>query len=62
MQCMSNFSYDKQVKIVVTSMVLHNFIKKHAIKDAEFQPYDNDEDLLSTDNIIDNKAQDESSI
>jgi hypothetical protein len=62
LHCMSNFSYDKQVKIVVVSMTLHNFIRKNAIKDAEFQPYDDDEDLLSTDNINDNEAQDESSI
>jgi hypothetical protein len=52
----------KQVKIVVASMALHNFIRKHAIKDAEFQPYDDDRDLLPTDNISDNKTQDESSI
>ena len=43
-------------------MALHNFIRKHAIKDAEFQLYDDDEDLLPTDNISDNEAQDESSI
>jgi hypothetical protein len=59
---MSNFSYDKQVKIVVAFMALHNFIRKHAIKDAEFQPYDDDEDLLSIDSLSDNEAQDESSI
>jgi hypothetical protein len=59
---MSNFPYDKQVKIEVTSMTLHNFIRKHAIKNAEFQPYDNDDDLLPTNNIADNEAQDESSI
>jgi hypothetical protein len=56
------FPYDKQVKIVVASMALHNFIRKHAIKDAEFQPYDDEENLLPTDNIGDDKAQDESSI
>jgi hypothetical protein len=59
---MLNFPYDKQVKIVVASMALHNFIRKHTIKDAEFQPYDDDDDLLPTDSIIDNEAQDESSI
>jgi hypothetical protein len=59
---MSNFPYDKQVKIVVASMALHNFIRKHAIKDAEFQQYDDDEDLLPTDSISDNESQDESSI
>jgi hypothetical protein len=59
---MSNFPYDKQVKIVVASMALHNFIRKHAIKDAKFQPYDDDDDLLSTNSIIDNETQDELSI
>jgi hypothetical protein len=62
LHCMSNFPYDKQVKIVVASMALQNFIRKYAIKDAEFQPYDDDGDLLPTDSISDNEAQDESSI
>jgi hypothetical protein len=56
LHCMSNFPYDKQVKIVVASMTLHNFIRKHAIQDAEFQPYDDDEDLLPTDSFSDNEA------
>jgi hypothetical protein len=43
-------------------MILHNFIRKHAIKDAEFQLYDDDEDLLPTDSIGDDEAQDELSI
>jgi hypothetical protein len=59
---MPNFPYDKQVKIVAASMALHNFIRKHAVKDAEFQPYDDDEDLLPTESIEDDEAQDESSI
>jgi hypothetical protein len=59
---MSNFPYDKQVKIVVASVTLHNFIRKHAIKDAEFQPYDDDEDLLPTDSLSNNEEQDESSM
>jgi hypothetical protein len=59
---MSNFPYDKQVKIVVASMALYNFIRKHAIQDAEFQPDNDDEDLLHTDNLNDNEEQDESSI
>ncbi|XP_059451159.1 protein ALP1-like [Corylus avellana] len=52
----------QRVKIVVASMALHNFIRKHAIKDAEFQPYDDDGDLLPTDIIGDDEAHDESSI
>jgi hypothetical protein len=59
---MSNFPYNKQVKIVVVSMVLHNFIRKHAIKDAEFQPYDDDENLLPTDTLSNNEEQNESSM
>ena len=59
---MPNFPYDKQMKIMVASMALHNFIRRHAIKDAEFQPYDDDEDLLPTDSIGSDEAQDESSI
>ena len=43
-------------------MALHSFIKRHTIKDAEFQSYDDDEDLLLTDSISDDEAQDESSI
>jgi hypothetical protein len=36
LHCMPNFPYDKQVKIVVASMTLYNFIRKQAIQDAEF--------------------------
>jgi hypothetical protein len=50
------------VKILVASMTFYNFIRKYAIKDIEFQPYDDDKDLLSTDSIIDNKVQDKLSI
>jgi hypothetical protein len=60
--CMLNFPYDKQVKIVVTSMTLHNFIRKHVIKNVEFQPYDDEKDLLLIDSICNDKAQNESSI
>jgi hypothetical protein len=59
---MPNFPYDKQVKIIVASMTFHNFIRKHAIKNAKFQPYDDDEDLIPTDNTGDDEAQDESKI
>jgi hypothetical protein len=62
LHCMPNFPYNKQVKIVVASIALYNFIRKHAIKDAEFQPYDDDDDLLPTDSIGDDETQDESSI
>ena len=59
---MPSFPYDKQVKIVVASMAFHNFIMKHVTKDAEFQLYDDDEDLLPTNSISDDKAQDVLSI
>lgn len=39
-------SLKKQVKIVTTSMALHNFISNHSMRDKEFKPYDNDEELL----------------
>jgi hypothetical protein len=62
LHCMSNFPYDKQVKIVVAFMALHNFIRKHAIKDTKFQPYNDDDNLLLTNSISDNEEQDKSSI
>jgi hypothetical protein len=62
LHCMLNFPYDKQVKIVVAFIALHNFIRKHAIEDAKFQPYDDDEDLLPTNSIGHDEAQDKSNI
>ena len=43
---MPNFPFSKQVKIVIASMALHNFIRIHSIKDQEFMPYDDDDELL----------------
>ncbi|KAM1040629.1 hypothetical protein ACFX15_029381 [Malus domestica] len=43
---MRNFPFEKQVQIVVASMALHNFIRKHSMTDQEFQPYDDDDELL----------------
>ncbi|KAL0545145.1 hypothetical protein IC582_020291 [Cucumis melo] len=43
---MHNFPFDKQLKIVVASMALHNFIRVHSKIDFEFKPYDDDEMLL----------------
>ena len=37
-------------------MTLYNFIRKHTIKDVEFQPYADDDDLLPIDSIGDDKA------
>ena len=43
---MHNFSLEKQVQIVIASMVLHNFIRIHSTRDKEFESYDNDDDLI----------------
>ena len=40
--------FSKQVKIVIASMVLHNFIRKYVDNDQEFQAFDNDDELLPT--------------
>jgi hypothetical protein len=48
----------KQVKIIVASMTLHNFIKKHVINDAKFHTYDDEEDLLPTKRIGDHYTKD----
>ncbi|KAM1010980.1 hypothetical protein EV2_047412 [Malus domestica] len=44
---MRNFSFEKQVQFVVASMALDNFIRNHSMTDQEFQPYDDDDELLS---------------
>ncbi|CAL2240641.1 unnamed protein product [Prunus armeniaca] len=41
-----NFPLEKQVQVVIASMALHNFIRIHSMMDVEFQPYDDDEELL----------------
>jgi hypothetical protein len=38
-------------------MALHNFVRNHAMYDAKFQPYDDDEDLLPPEIIGDNEEQ-----
>ncbi|KAK9270065.1 hypothetical protein L1049_025638 [Liquidambar formosana] len=43
-----SYEFDKQVTIVAASMALHNFIRKKAIADIEFQQYDENEDYLPT--------------
>ena len=45
---MPSFPFSKQVKIVIASMILHNFIRKYADNDQEFQPFHNNEELLPT--------------
>ncbi|TXG54104.1 hypothetical protein EZV62_019360 [Acer yangbiense] len=46
LQQMPKFPFNKQVKIVIASMVFDNFIRLHAKNDEEFKPYDDDEELL----------------
>ncbi|KAK3221514.1 hypothetical protein Dsin_008539 [Dipteronia sinensis] len=43
---MPKFPFNKQVKIVISSMVLHNFIRLNAKNDEESKPYDDDEEVL----------------
>ena len=45
---MLSYPFSKQVKIVIASMVLHNFIRKYVDNDQEFQPFDDDKELLPT--------------
>ena len=39
---MHSFPLEKQVKIVIASMTLHNFIRINARMDIELKPYDDD--------------------
>ena len=55
---MFRFSLTKQVKIVIASMVLHNFIRVNADIDQEFKPYDDDDDKLPSDDEEENTTQD----
>ncbi|XP_059664054.1 uncharacterized protein LOC132309797 [Cornus florida] len=43
---MPSFSFSKQVAIVIASMMIHNFIRRTAIIDDEFQRYDENLDLV----------------
>ena len=43
---MPSFSFDKQVKIVLATMALHNYIRKYAVRDCVF---DESEDLYDID-------------
>ncbi|KAL5851599.1 hypothetical protein ACOSQ3_006717 [Xanthoceras sorbifolium] len=49
LQNMPNYKVDKQVAIITASMALHNFIRKEAIADVEFQSYDENQDYVSED-------------
>ena len=43
---MHSFPLEKQVKIVIASIALHNFIRINARMDMEFKPFDDDQGLL----------------
>lgn len=38
---MPNFPYDKQVKIVIATMALHNYIRRFAQRDRDFDESEN---------------------
>ena len=46
LQQMHSFPLEKQVKIVIASMALRNFIRINARMDMEFKPYDDDQGLF----------------
>ena len=43
---MHNFPLEKQVKIVIALMALHNFIRINVITNMKFKPSDDDQGLL----------------
>ncbi|KAL5773670.1 hypothetical protein ACOSQ2_013594 [Xanthoceras sorbifolium] len=49
LQNMPNYKFDKQVAIVTALMALHNFIRREAIANVEFQSYDENQDYVSKD-------------
>ena len=49
---MYSFLFDKQVKIVVASVALHNFIRIHSKTDFQLKPYDDKEMLLPSNDEI----------
>ena len=44
--CLKCYSLHTQKKIVVATATLHNFIRKHAFEDEEFDRCDNDQDYM----------------
>ncbi|KAK2642130.1 hypothetical protein Ddye_023893 [Dipteronia dyeriana] len=57
---MSNYPFDKQVKIVIETMAIHNDIRRHAQHDYHFEKIENDPDfVLEEDNERDDDFQEE---
>jgi hypothetical protein len=50
---MSEFPYKSQVKIVVVSMALHNYIRRKSGKDVAFNEFDNHPDFVTPDTFPD---------
>ncbi|KAL4335545.1 hypothetical protein GQ457_07G000590 [Hibiscus cannabinus] len=61
---MPSYSFEKQMMIVVCTMALHNFIRKHACSDdADFMEYENNdnayEDFIDPENVEDGDSDDD---
>ncbi|KAK4849901.1 hypothetical protein QYF36_001915 [Acer negundo] len=57
---MSSYPFDKQVKIVIATMAIHNYIRRHAKHDHHFEKIENDPDfILEEDNERDDDFQEE---
>ncbi|KAK3222613.1 hypothetical protein Dsin_009638 [Dipteronia sinensis] len=56
LKTMPNFSFNKQVKIVIATMTVHNYIKRHAQRDHHFEEGKNywDEE---TEEVMDTKEE-----
>ncbi|KAK2659491.1 hypothetical protein Ddye_006024 [Dipteronia dyeriana] len=46
LQYMPNYKFDNQVAIVTASLALHNFIRREAIVDVEFESCDENQDYV----------------
>ena len=57
---MSNYPFTKQVKIVIATMVLHNYISRHAQCDLHFDNIENYSTFIFDEGIErDNNSQEE---
>lgn len=46
---MPSYKFCTQVNIVIVCMILHNFIRRHVIKDKDFLTYGNESMIIETD-------------
>ncbi|KAK1563641.1 hypothetical protein Q3G72_030534 [Acer saccharum] len=57
---MPSYPFDKQVKIVIMTMAIHNYIRRHAKCDHHFEKIENDPNfILEEDNDRDDDFQEE---